>query len=364
MASFLWHKLISFYCFFLSLAVLLCYGRAETSSVAATYVFGDSLVDVGNNNYLSLSLIKADIPYNGVDYPSKKATGRFSNGKNAADFLSEQLGLATAPPYLSQPDSVFVKGVSFASGGAGIFNTTDQSLLKGTIPLPHQVGYFSTVRQRLVKEMGSSAVQEHLSKSLFPVVIGNNDIINYFNTGSDMQKKYTPQQYVTLMVSNLKELLKGIYGLGARRFLLVGLPPIGCAPKQRYTSATNECNEEVNNWSKKFNEEVRQMLPELQVELKDFRYSYFDTYSVFVDFIENPAIYGFNETKAACCGLGKLRAKLPCTPLALYCSDRNSHVFWDVYHPTEAAARIFISKLFDGSGDYVSPITVKQLISM
>lgn len=56
-------------------------------SVPGVYIFGDSLVDVGNNNYLSLSLAKADFPHNGVDFPTGKATGRFSNGKNAADFL-------------------------------------------------------------------------------------------------------------------------------------------------------------------------------------------------------------------------------------------------------------------------------------
>lgn len=75
-------------------------------------------------------------------------------------------------------------------------------------------------------------------------------------------------------------------------------------------------------------------------------------------------VIGFNETKSACCGLGKLRANLPCTPLAVFCSGRNGHVFWDVYHPTEAAASIFISKLFDVSADYVSPITLQHLLSL
>ena len=55
----------------------------------ALYVFGDSLVDVGNNNYLRLSIAKANHPPYGVDFPTKKATGRFSNGKNAADFLGK-----------------------------------------------------------------------------------------------------------------------------------------------------------------------------------------------------------------------------------------------------------------------------------
>jgi phospholipase/lecithinase/hemolysin len=56
------------------------------ASVPAVYVFGDSLADVGNNNHL-LTLLKADFSHNGMDYPGGKATGRFSNGKNSADFL-------------------------------------------------------------------------------------------------------------------------------------------------------------------------------------------------------------------------------------------------------------------------------------
>lgn len=79
-------------CIFLCVVVLLhlisC-SRAQT--VPALYVFGDSLVDVGNNNYLPLSIVKADFPYNGIDYPGKKTTGRFSNGKNAADFIGNIL---------------------------------------------------------------------------------------------------------------------------------------------------------------------------------------------------------------------------------------------------------------------------------
>ena len=59
----------------------------EAQKAPAVYVFGDSLVDVGNNNYLSLSIEKAILPHYGIDFPTKKPTGRFSNGKNAADLI-------------------------------------------------------------------------------------------------------------------------------------------------------------------------------------------------------------------------------------------------------------------------------------
>lgn len=73
--------------FFLLISFMSCYSQAQKPS--ALYLFGDSLVDVGNNNYLKLSIAKANhFPY-GIDFPTKKPTGRFSNGKNAADFIGE-----------------------------------------------------------------------------------------------------------------------------------------------------------------------------------------------------------------------------------------------------------------------------------
>ncbi|XP_022867455.1 GDSL esterase/lipase At5g55050-like isoform X2 [Olea europaea var. sylvestris] len=322
----------NFSCFFLFFLVLYfanSYSKAQ--AVPAMYVFGDSLVDVGNNKHLPLSLLRADLPHNGVDYPGRKPTGRFSNGKNSADFLAEKLGLTTAPPYLSQPNDVFVKGVNFASGGAGIFNATNEDVIKQTIPLPIQLGYFSLVHQRLVKQLGTASAQEHLSKSLFPVVIGSNDLINF------SKSKNTPQQFVNLMVSSLKEVLKGLHGLGARKFLVVGTSPIGCAPKQRFQSTTNECNAEVNSLSKNYNQGLQS---------------------------DNPTTYGFNETKAACCGLGKLKARVPCTPVSEYCSNRSNHVFWDIYHPTQTTAHTFIDILFSDSREYVTPVTIQQLIAI
>ena len=55
----------------------------------AMYVFGDSTLDVGNNNYLpGEGVPRANKPYYGIDLPgSGKPTGRFSNGYNIADFV-------------------------------------------------------------------------------------------------------------------------------------------------------------------------------------------------------------------------------------------------------------------------------------
>ncbi|KAM7498899.1 hypothetical protein LguiA_023313 [Lonicera macranthoides] len=360
--------------FLLSLFSLLTIFVGADEKVPAIYVFGDSLVDVGNNNYLAISLAKADFPHNGVDFPGQKATGRFSNGKNAADFLAEKVGLPTSPPYLSvvspkkgktkkEKDSAFLAGVSFASGGAGIFNGTDDTF-RQSIPLPKQVEYFSIVHDALVQQLGSAGAQEYLSKSLFPVVIGSNDIFGYFKSGSEAAKNSTPQQYVDLMVSTLKGLLKRLYILGARKFVITGIGAVGCCPSQRNQNKTELCNEAANYWATKYNDGLKSGLNQFKSELNGFYYTYFDTYSVFTNFIEKPATYGFTEVKAACCGLGNLKAQLPCVPVSTYCPNRSDHLFWDLYHPTERASRMFVDTIFSGSQQYVIPMNLKQLVAV
>ncbi|RYR73707.1 hypothetical protein Ahy_A02g008183 [Arachis hypogaea] len=54
----------------------------------AFFVFGDSLVDSGNNNYLPTTARADTLPY-GVDYPTHHPTGRFSNGFNLPDLISK-----------------------------------------------------------------------------------------------------------------------------------------------------------------------------------------------------------------------------------------------------------------------------------
>ncbi|KAL3508471.1 hypothetical protein ACH5RR_027872 [Cinchona calisaya] len=338
---------------------------SEGQSVPAVYVFGDSLVDVGNNNYIDGSLLKANYPFNGIDYPGGKSTGRFSNGKNAADFLAERVRLPTSPPYLSNTSDVFLKGVSFASGGSGLFNSTGQGFLRKTLSLPQQVDYFTTLHQRLVKQLGADGAQQHLSKSLFVVVIGSNDAFAYFESKNNKKVAKVPQeQYINDMISILQELLKQIHSLGARKFVVSGIPTLGCCPGQRHDSSTEECNHATNDLAIKYNQQLASMLAGLKSDINDFNYSYFDSYTTMYDIIQNPATYGFTEAKAACCGFGKLNADVFCTPLAVYCSNRTDHVFWDKVHPTQATARLLVDHLYTGSHPSVTPINVNQLIAL
>lgn len=55
-------------------------------SVPAVFVFGDSIVDTGNNNNL-ITQAKCNYPPYGKDFPGGQATGRFSNGRVPSDLV-------------------------------------------------------------------------------------------------------------------------------------------------------------------------------------------------------------------------------------------------------------------------------------
>ncbi|KAG9143185.1 hypothetical protein Leryth_010127 [Lithospermum erythrorhizon] len=357
----------SFFVFLLHVLVLhfvVLLTRAEniTHAPEAIYVLGDSLVDVGNNNHIKLSIIKADFPHNGVDYPDKKATGRFSNGKNAVDFLAEKVGLPTSPPYLQNVNQNFLKGVNFASGGAGILNTTNDGTIHRAISLTRQVEMFGSVVQKLEKQLNTNGVHKHISNSLFVIVIGSNDMFGYFGSNSEFAKTTSPQQYVDMMISTFQFQFKALHMLGARKFLIVGVGVIGCCPSQRIRTKTGECKEDINLWTTKYNQQLKVLLEQLKSTLGDINYTYFDTYGALSKLITNPSTYGFTAPEEACCGLGKLRAEFACLPISHYCANRNEHIFWDLYHPTEATDRILVDFIYNGQ-EFVTPINLQQLIN-
>lgn len=54
----------------------------------ALVILGDSTVDVGVNSYL-ITPVRSDWPPYGRDFPTKKPTGRFCNGKLIGDYLGK-----------------------------------------------------------------------------------------------------------------------------------------------------------------------------------------------------------------------------------------------------------------------------------
>ena len=62
--------------------------EAQDKKPPATFIFGDSLVDVGNNDYIFILASANHKPY-GIDTADQVATGRFCNGKIIPDLVSK-----------------------------------------------------------------------------------------------------------------------------------------------------------------------------------------------------------------------------------------------------------------------------------
>lgn len=153
-------------------------------------VFGDSVVDVGNNNNLN-TLIKSNFPPYGRDFVTHTPTGRFCNGKLATDFTgkyitihtyarnvllipptsqifflclshclcvlflffdvmiwaAEYLGFDMYPPaYLSQDakGKNLSIGANFASAGSGFYDRTAQFYVKLSLSLSRSPPFLSS----------------------------------------------------------------------------------------------------------------------------------------------------------------------------------------------------------------------------
>jgi len=68
-------------------ACIFSLGEIALAAKIVTYIFGDSLTDVGNNNFLQYSLAKSNFPWYGIDYSGGQATGRFTNGRTIGDII-------------------------------------------------------------------------------------------------------------------------------------------------------------------------------------------------------------------------------------------------------------------------------------
>ena len=70
-----------------AITILLATRKTEGAQVPAMFVFGDSLVDPGNNNDL-LTVAKANYYPNGIDF-AIGTTGRYCNGGTVVDHLGK-----------------------------------------------------------------------------------------------------------------------------------------------------------------------------------------------------------------------------------------------------------------------------------
>ncbi|KAI3993232.1 hypothetical protein MKX01_009975 [Papaver californicum] len=313
-------------------------------TVPAMFVFGDSLVDHGNNNYLS-SIAKANyMPY-GIDF-NGWPTGRFT----------DKMGIPYLPAFADPTTrgSRLLGGVNYASAAAGILDETGQHYGQ-RFSLGTQVLNFESTLDQLRSQMGSGRnLTQYLAKSIAVMVFGSNDYINNFLMPSIYPSSinYSPEDFANLLLNRYTGQILALYSVGLRKFLLAGIGPLGCIPNQRALHA--------NQILGTFNVGLRTLVDQLNANHPGSIFVYANTYGAMGDILNNPAMYGFNSIDRGCCGV-EGSGRITCLLGSMPCPDRNQYVFWDAFHPTQAVNVILAQRLWVGPPVDCYPINMQQM---
>ena len=138
--------------------------------------------------------------------------------------------------------------------------------------------------------------------------------------------------------------MQSLYKLGARRFIVAGMPPVGCLPSQRMIAGglRKQCATDRNQLALLFNHRVGQEMAQLGVRLPGVTLVNVDIYIIFADVVHRPEAYGLTNTHDACCGYLGLAAAVLCNFASPLCKDPSKYLFWDSYHPSSSAYKVII----------------------
>ncbi|KAL1538289.1 GDSL esterase/lipase APG-like [Salvia divinorum] len=337
----------AFLAYILVVAAALC-GYANSQLVPAIMTFGDSTVDVGNNDYVQ-TVFKANHPPYGQDFSNREPTGRFCNGKLATDITAENLGFTTyAPAYLSPQASGknLLVGANFASAGSGYDDNT--AALSHVIPLSQQLQYFKEYQSKLASVAGSEKASSIIKDALYLIGAGNSDFLQNYYINPFLNKHYTVDQYSSYLISIFSNFVKSLYGLGARRIGATSLAPTGCLPLARTIFGQHErgCVSSFNTDAQQFNKKINAAASQLQNQLPGLKIVIFDIFKPIYDLVANPKKYGFVEATKGCCGTGTVETTFVlCNQKSGTCSNASEYVFWDSVHPSQAANQVLADSL-------------------
>ncbi|KAL7180548.1 hypothetical protein ACSBR1_043698 [Camellia fascicularis] len=324
----------------------------------ALFVFGDSLFDSGNNQYINGSkpMGPNDYPYGETFF--KHPTGRVSDGR--IHCLQSYL---CWEPYLEPGEHNFTDGINFASAGSGVLGDLQPAM---PINLHGQLNYFRNVEKWLKQKLGDVEAKKFLMRTVYLFSIGGNDYFRLYSMNPNATLSYQ-RHYSQMVIGNLTQVLEEIYAMGGRKIAFQNVGPLGCTPGEKLQNANlgGSCAEFPMALARRHNRMLLVVLKKLESQLPGFKYSIFDYYNALRDRFINPSKYGFKEGKAACCGIGTYRSS-GCggnngTTKYELCSNPFEYVWFDAAHTTEGANWQLAKLLWGGSPKVTGPYNVKQL---
>ncbi|KAM6601769.1 hypothetical protein CsatA_021378 [Cannabis sativa] len=326
---------------------------------ASLFIFGDSLFDAGNNNYIKTIGQANYYPYGETFF--KYPSGRFCDGRLISDFIAEYAKLPFIPPYLYPGNHDYSYGVNFASAGSGALFETGKDIV--VIDLNTQLEYFKNVSNQLRKQLGNAEAKALLSRAVFIFSVGSNDYSFPFERNITIPNT---QKFVGMVIGNLTKVIKEIYNIGGRKMGFLNLDHFGCYPYGRVLEGGNNCFDKFLPFIKLHNTQLSMMLKKLETKLKGFKYSFVDQYTFTEERLNHPSKYGFKEEKVACCGSGQYRGHPSCGGRRgekeyELCENVNDHVFFDFAHGTERFNEQFAIEAWNGKPSGSGSSNLKRL---
>jgi hypothetical protein len=99
----------------------------------------------------------------------------------------------------------------------------------------------------------------------------------------------------TTLISNYSTYITELYGMGARKFGIINMGPVGCVPRVRVLNATGACNDGMNRMAAGFAAAVKSGLATLAPTLPGFTYSLADS------FVSTQASFANPQSLGTCC---------------------------------------------------------------
>ncbi|KAK7855910.1 gdsl esterase/lipase, partial [Quercus suber] len=257
----------------------------NNETVPAVIMFGDSIVDTGNNNGLTSVSV---IPLSEQLQDFKQYIGKLKGivGEERTNFILAKSVVFVVASSNDIANTYFLTGIRKAEydipSYADLLLNSASNFIKSVIPLSEQLQDFKQYIGKLKGIVGEGRTNFILAKSVVFVVASSNDIANtYFLTGI-RKVEYDIPSYADLLLNSASNFIKELYGLGARRIGVFSAPPLGC----------------------------------------------------------------FEIANKGCCGTGTVEVAILCNQLDHHtCTDDSKYVFFDSYHPTEKAYKIIVNQL-------------------
>ncbi|XP_024538894.1 GDSL esterase/lipase At5g22810 [Selaginella moellendorffii] len=334
--------------------VLLLATQIIAQKFPALIIFGDSVVDYGNNNNFAIpfTIARANHSPYGRLINNGVPTGRYADGYTLPDFIALRQGYQPPLAYLDPASTCtnLLRGSNLASGGAAIIDTNSLILTPYTMTV--QLGWLQTYIQTLKNCVGNTQANSIISNALYIFSVGSNDFS--YKSFNPAVSGLSDAQYRQLLIDTYRSELQTAYNLGARNFFVFSLGPLGCTPITLtlqcgpYPSACrNNCNETTNQLVYAFDLALQAMLQNLQSTLAGSTFYYsLAAYNVTYDAVKNPGKYGLSVVDRGCCGLGYTEIGDGCNVYSFgTCSNASPYIFFDAIHPTSS----FTQKLAPGT---------------